>query len=1732
MSSLASQLAALSANNLTVVDRQKRKQLHSVSLIFEPKVAAAQDYETIHAVALEGLEDLISIDPQFQVFENSLFAESSIRLDREVQTQEENDHLDHAIANFMSLVAPRLNLEPALKTVEWLVRRFNAHILNSETLLLAALPYYNQPVFLRFLDVVTLPPRLAFLANAKKAFSNPPRNLMVRAFASEPASRELICEYTIQTVSQGRGFHELLALWSSMAIWTMVSMRDFGASDEAVIDAFLPSVSRLISYRSDIDAQIAAYMVLAVLSSQFSLDQDVRRAAIQSIILNWNVKGISSGLACISQLIKPEDRVESFGDDEWSELTKIKNFNDQIVALASQYKCDAFVAAVCVTLFTRSQFVAAVDILSNVQIADIYMVELTKLSLQQAKQSTTSNLGVRDQLTQFFEKCKMSKKVMDVALSHEGMDIETLELALQTGLKFSWSDESNDDVTLGGASSSSLDAMSMEDDSTPASISEPELPSNASKTISFLVTDPQITSEAQSLTAAYNVIANERNALETLKLNDSNGLTFLGRVWSGNAPLVTRVRAFEHAASICARNPKVDYQALLPLLFIGLADSSERVRRAAGTALNTISSRYPMKKPEFWAMDVIYGSGKLSEDVKWLGSSEVSKLVTTVCGRLEECYLDAAHIYSVLLGLSKKSSNEQISHFFASHILSLPLISARTKLMLLVKGWKHMYGYLEDLFADYVEQQKAILITSNTKSDVDAYETALVNLAASDRHAVPMLEKFMKSECTDLGEKAGLGITKLWPRLKSEAQLDLLKTLCDIALDESLPYDSLPVLTELPISLPQFDAVLDSIQLTSVQDKSTVAKRRRRSSSNRVHAQGLLSTAEKHLRRVTMILELLDKTVQSESFAIDENEKNAIATLSNILGHLFAVLGELLALGTESNLPIEYTEQLLASCMTGLVDIVKRVQAQSTAKKVPQIDSGKMRVDIIVSCIRAASSPQVQNRLLLLVSALASLVPEIVLHSVMPIFTFMGANTVRQDDEFSAHVIQQTISSVVPALVGKDDETEFVLLSFIAAFPHIPRHRRVRMFGTLIRCIGVSECLHKFLLLLGDKYTEARQKHKAADSKAYVQFSQLILPTFPIEDQLLAIQKYLDVNVERFAAAATTNSADSSRESTPAQVQPNNGDVYAFIDQSMSTDLRGKMASAENVSSECAQIVQRLLSARAFANSSSSYALTRLTSTFLGMLSVSHFVDVVKQLLKSGPAEIQMQALVLIQSKFADESTTNTKVVEAASLLMDVLEDFVKDSSCTAPSLALDDLEAVASQFGSSMDPERLTARLDIAVGATGIQSTDSTVFISAVGYIATLCRVLGARIIGYFGRIVPVVFSRVRSDMSNTNEQMAVFALIAGFVKRISSFMGSSLPSTLELCFMSTTDYELRSRLVTSICESSIDAATLISSLRQAVVGLNSNKTFTGTVSSDSYSLLCEFFDGAVAKASRKVVTASAAQLVDIILELFSVRERQNLDNNDTNRVEARAISSALGAVMKLNDKTFRPYFVRMAEWAATPSSEDENVRNARLTVFYKFVVKLFGSLKSIVTSYYGYLLDTSCSILDAEKQQQLQAGGESNSALKRAVLNSLVLSFQHDHDDFWQSQERFDKISACLMDLLPVADSITGPLLVRAIVALASASSSELHKQINDGLALHMRSECSSNEKMWVARTLHGLYDKIGEEWVSHLPQLVPLIAELLEDDDEAVEMEVRRKLVPVVEEVLGESLDRYLS
>ncbi len=121
---LAAQLSVISANSENSLNLKAQKAAHSKSLIFEPRVAASQSFDTIYTLCYEGFQELCHLDGRFLEFQRDVFSEQSKDEDRTQMTAAENSKLDERLEAFLGLVGGRLRLNPAVKAVEWLIRRF------------------------------------------------------------------------------------------------------------------------------------------------------------------------------------------------------------------------------------------------------------------------------------------------------------------------------------------------------------------------------------------------------------------------------------------------------------------------------------------------------------------------------------------------------------------------------------------------------------------------------------------------------------------------------------------------------------------------------------------------------------------------------------------------------------------------------------------------------------------------------------------------------------------------------------------------------------------------------------------------------------------------------------------------------------------------------------------------------------------------------------------------------------------------------------------------------------------------------------------------------------------------------------------------------------------------------------------------------------------------------------------------------------------------------------------------------------------------------------------------------------------------------------------------------------------------------------------------------------------------------------------------------------------------
>ncbi|KAJ0277614.1 hypothetical protein COL922a_014503, partial [Colletotrichum nupharicola] len=152
---------------------------------------------------------------------------------------------------------------------------------------------------------------------------------------------------------------------------------------------------------------------------------------------------------------------------------------------------------------------------------------------------------------------------------------------------------------------------------------------------------------------------------------------------------------------------------------------------------------------------------------------------------------------------------------------------------------------------------------------------------------------------------------------------------------------------------------------------------------------------------------------------------------------------------------------------------------------------------------------------------------------------------------------------------------------------------------------------------------------------------------------------------------------------------------------------------------------------------------------------------------------------------------------------------------------------------------------------------------------------------------------------------------------------------------------------------------------------------------------------------------------------------------------------------------------------------------------------------------------------------------------------MRMLRSAFEHDQDEFWQSPSHLTKITTPLITQLrhatsPTTLSTITTETIPTITELAiAADSTDNHKEINSALMRFLRpgssvpfSSATSGKKsagsasasggenphtrIAALKTQQSLTDHLGEDWLALLPEMLPYISELMEDEDEGVEKE----------------------
>lgn len=1866
MSSLSQQLKVISDKTASVaLDRKTRSKIHSKSLIFDPKTASTQDYDYLYDIGLEGLNELIDLDSRFNHFQNSLFSDTSINFDRNVQTKEILDTLNKNVEAFLNLVAPYYSLAPTLKAIEWLVRRFYINIHNAETLLLSSLTYYQQPVFVKILNVIpksSFPRIFEWVLGYKDLMKNPPNNSILKSFNNDQEFYKLYLFYLIEQLKNKTVFNQQLVFFLSNTIQLLASynkelpkLNEFYLPTvlEVVGTMLLPSKEKISKNSSANDVKLTAYSVISVLGSIIPLTAQLIESFTDSILQDprsfnglekqslivlgqlWNFynqdNNLGSKISCFdrlspSQLLEKESLIKSL----FAENYKLNKFF--IYYFLSQINDNENEEAYY-KIFEISKFV-------NLDDSSIHFNKFTSklLHLAESRKDETTRNGC---ISIFESLIKNNKDSFKNLLELEKKSIGDLEMLLMYNLN---GQETHDADIEFADEEDEVDQVSDQ----ILNSSRVDLSSLKTKTKSFF--DSSTSKEFTKLSQAYIEALYDTEQLFKVKVaairrfgnivfhgNKEVLVSFILRLSLTPAiPYATRVISLKALKPILSEIKDIFFYLLVPVLILGFYDTEKTIRslffKIAEFVHNDTRDRSKSKgKITLFMEDQIYGStpmGKRSIITPQDAHSMLKQLFKEGKSNLSDSVLDRERLIFTLFEVlfNKKVGKILLKTFIMNQwSLSFWPIAFKSKIWSIIsyennisgfskKGTSDRFFFLESDISNYVDQRPHLLEEAKLAKVefFDDVEGPLVNMVGGKssnennvNKEIDWLIKALGCNYQNLQIAANERIIKIFPSLKAvDSKVKVCNELIDLLVnetDDELFIDPLETLQSFEFDHDSVIAVLSNVQIVTQVPEQGVAKRRRRSSNStkqNMARNDISNMASIHLRKLTIALDVLENNLR--------NKVNDIAQ-PDLLQDLFRILTDLDYLGNDGNLPVLYAQETLALCM--LLSIVTMKKNSKTQNF--KFDSNSVRSDLIVNSIRLSSSPQVQNRFLLVIAELAALAPEIILHSVMPIFTFMGAHTIRQDDEFSSSALQQTIAKVIPALASSgssslSNEIEFLLTSFVTAFQHIPRHRRVKLFVSLTRTLGYANSLHIIIFLIGQQYNMNNSKGKMTECNALLEFATSLLKSFKAKEILESFAKFyelwnelpnneLESNSEQFNKLSSRSIfGNSIVSSSSEELIELKAQLLRFINQILNVDQELNQVSSSiklkvsltlidtqsskddknDILSNFSQITSLILSSlESFANLEKSEFdsiqtnLYDLLSSYLNLLPLNYFVDSIIISLQEVNSPISIRVArnfaILAGTKFESELNSNSideNIQQVVSTkLLPVLIDGVEtvdhvelvQSYLDTFAIIVNKFGVITTQMTNSDNTKVLINSLKIIVTEKGLLNEQPEVIISSINAISSIINVLGIKTIGLFPKVLPPALkiwertiktnsseaeSDSDSEMEEENEsnkliQASILALISCLVKKMPGFIIGSLEKILStVLYSDLIETSIRSSILDLIVEH-VEKSQLMKSL----CNLSLTGEFYQQANASDLGLYLNVLQNTINKIDKKSASGQSTLFMNWLIKSFEFRNdigEEKYNVNTIARLESSFHECGITYVMKLNDKTFRPLFANLVRWAINGegSLSNKNTEVTRLLAFFKFFNKLQENLKSIITSYFSYLLDGTSNILNRFCNRDIE---EIN--LRRLILNSLTSSFKYDQEDYWSQQLRFESVMEPLIGQLQNIEENIGKYLVKAITSfIINVSSDEYNEKLVYGLIKYITNESeenNSNTKIWTIRTLKSIFQKMGEQWLSYLPTFIPYIAELLEDDDESVEMEVRSGLVRVIENVLGEPLDRYL-
>jgi U3 small nucleolar RNA-associated protein 10 len=1478
----------------------------------------------------------------------------------------------------------------------------------------------------------TLPPTLKFLQPYIPSLSSPPAQALIYAAINNPSFFTAFNAYVVRTANLGHHSVMLLQFWAGVMTPTINGMLDAAMSgrvdvrsqrQEDLLLRVIPVLQQTLRIKNVPELFLGSCMIICVLVSKTQLDDKVLDSLMDAVSRGWTSQTLDQALSTVA-IIAEERQSLKLTRSVTKALMALPALDARMLDLQTKQHTGKLLTGLAMTSLDEAASDEAFDLIESAVTSHIPTLP-QKAAIVRLLFSAVSDLqalpepaAAQERLARIFASLCQSPSTLPLVQAEAArldLSLESVEVQLQISLVSSEmlalpSADADTEMTDG--------PVTTQADHLDEAISS--LPQDLSKDYSFVANAD--VSPFDAFARAFLILLQQNKDLDRLlgtpvlhgadALTSPTYLSFLARLWTSVYPIVARVSALRSATALLQAHSSevIDMQALVPFALVALADASEAVRKAAAGLLIAITTLYHPDaakskvnesiKP--WAAQSVYAAA--SKKSSLTGPNIYKVLSDALVPSLEECVLDPSQIARVLASALNGPTQTQPGHpsansmelkstlrtSFASwlceHAAAVPLASVKIQLLSFLSpvGKAASTGRVQTLVPSLQSW-----IQSDLQTRSASCASAHIDVTSVDKAYVDCLTSRTSEELTclrtlangELGQSASLStlaiqrFRALWPSMKPIAQTSASAFLLDLALDdqtddisEARQSEATDLLRQVSMPTEVLLSMLESVpSIAQMEDKPPSTKRRRTSRSELAKSQSInVTDLHNVIRRLTLVLELIEGS---------HPERHP-----ELLKSLFHVLSELQHYRTQLGSNLVYLQQLVIGCLFSIVDSLK----QNPAVKV---DRSVLRADLIVECVRTSTNAQIHNAALLLISSLSSWAPDLVLHSVMPIFTFMSNTLLRQSDDYSAHVIDQTVSRVVPPLVAslRKKNQDLVtgaaelLLSFTAAFEHIPLHRRLRLFSHLVTALGPQDFLPAITAMLFDKYPT---------DKRVPTFSAELMGSFSPEVQLIAASQYIDLATNALQPKSVVSEAIFGfSDKTPEQIEQSVAHLLRSLGlllQQRSLHVQilkalDKDASAHGgLQSAAADILRKIMQ---FSSSKSiqdkpdlQSASNDVLTAALSLLPTPYFVRTAEELLQRPEQDLRLMVLHSLEqrgreAKLADATAANAML----SVLPSVTSIISHDGSIELVHSAVTCVDVISEKFGKkATDKVMSAARVVASKHAFGSQNDELRII--SLLCLATIVEVLRDDLVDILPQILTTSYTyfdyATRIDSGNARLHNAVYSFLTNVIEYISwMFSAETLDKALLLTQQSACSEvtEIRTSSsrpqFTSLLSQKLDARTILAALE---------RTFDNavTLGHQACQEVLATLHTVIKTHPKSALIKNASILFSILNKSFDLRrllseQPASPDNEQLAAMEAQRDSLSLDAIMRLNDTTFRPFFTRLVSWAGEGLPKKEQAgRTLRLISVYGFLARFFETLKvsSSFTEIFGKFTLTQC--------------------------------------------------------------------------------------------------------------------------------------------------------------------------